>query len=293
MDSKINDVYTRVTEQIIGAIEAGADAWRMPWHATDSGELFPTNALSKKPYRGVNVLALWAAAAEHGYPSGLWGTYRQWEELGAQVRKDEKGSCVVFWKISEKGDSEEGDTAARGTRFFARGYWVFNAGQVDGFTLAEAPAPRPVAERIETADMFFGALGADVRHGGNRAYFRPDTDHIQMPVFEAFPDRLGYYATLAHESTHWTGAEHRLQRDLWGRFGSDAYAAEELIAELGAAFLCAGLGLTNEPRPDHAAYISSWLKLLRSDKRAIFTAASKAQAAADWMHALQARQIAA
>jgi len=104
-----------------------------------------------------------------------------------------------------------------------------------------------------------------------------------MPMFEAFPDRLDYYATLAHEATHWTGAENRLKRDLRGRFGSDAYAAEELIAELGAAFLCAGLGLTNEPRPDHAAYIASWLKLLRSDKRAIFTAASKAQAAADWM----------
>jgi antirestriction protein ArdC len=292
MEARINDVYTRVTDQIIEAIEAGADAWRMPWHVTDSDQFFPTNALSRKPYRGVNVLALWGAAEKHGYPTGLWGTYRQWEELGAQVRKDEKGSCVVFWKISEKGDSEEGETA-RGSRFFARGYWAFNAAQVDGFTPPQAPAPRPVAERIETADTFFDALRADIRHGGNRAYYRPDTDHIQMPMFEAFPDRLGYYATLAHESTHWTGAENRLNRDLKNRFGTDAYAAEELIAELGAAFLCAGLGLTNEPRPDHAAYISSWLKLLRSDKRAIFTAASKAQAAVDWMHEREARRLAA
>lgn len=292
MEARINDVYMRVTEQIIEAIEAGADAWRMPWHLTDSDQFFPTNALSRKPYRGVNVLALWGAAEKHGYPTGLWGTYRQWDELGAQVRKDEKGSCVVFWKISERGEVDEGETA-RGSRFLARGYWVFNAHQVDGFTLPQAPAPRPVAERIEAADSFFDALRADIRHGGNRAYYRPDTDHIQMPMFEAFPDRLGYYATLAHESTHWTGAENRLDRDLKGRFGTDAYAAEELIAELGAAFVCAGLGLTNEPRPDHAAYISSWLKLLRSDKRAIFTAASKAQAAADWMHEREARRIAA
>lgn len=292
MEARINDVYTRVTEQIIEAIETGADAWRMPWHLTDSDQFFPTNSLSRKPYRGVNVLALWGAAEKHGYPTGLWGTYRQWDELGAQVRKDEKGACVVFWKISERAEVDEGETA-KGSRFLARGYWVFNAHQVDGFTLPQAPEPRPVAERIETADTFFDALRADIRHGGNRAFYRPDTDHIQMPMFEAFPDRLGYYATLAHESTHWTGAKNRLDRDLKGRFGTDAYAAEELIAELGAAFVCAGLGLTNEPRPDHAAYISSWLKLLRSDKRAIFTAASKAQAAADWMHEREARRIAA
>ena len=292
MESKVNDVYTKVTNQIIEAIESGADGWRMPWHVTDSGQFFPTNALSKKPYRGVNVLALWAAAEAKGYPTGLWGTHRQWDELGARVRKDEKGSCVVFWKIYDRRDSEEGKPE-RGSRFFARGYWVFNAAQVDGFTPPQDPAPRPVSERIETADRFFDALGIHIRHGGNGAYYRADTDHIQMPTFEAFPDRLDYYATLAHESTHWTGAEKRLKRDLTGRFGSNAYAAEEMIAELGAAFLCAGLGLTNEPRLDQAVYLASWLKLLKSDKRAIFTAASKAQAAVDWMHEREARRLAA
>ena len=283
------DIYQRITERIAAAIEAGAGEWRMPWHPGVDGTapVFPVNAATGRPYRGVNVLALWAAAQAEGYPSAMWATYRQWAELGAQVRKDERSSPVVFWKISDKEEQEDADEGAedgRQSRVFARGYSVFNAAQVDGYTSPALPA-LPEAERIGHAEPFFAAIGADIRNGGSRACYIPSLDQVKMPSFEAFRDPVAYYATLAHEATHWTGHAKRCARDLRGRFGEEAYAAEELIAELGAAFVCADLTLTPEPRPDHAAYVASWLKVLRSDKRAIFTAAAKAQQAADLMHA--------
>jgi antirestriction protein ArdC len=292
-----SDIYQSITDRIIAAIEAGAGDWRMPWHVQpgDAATAMPVNAATKKAYRGVNVLNLWIAAQAAGYPAGIWATYKQWQELGAQVRKGEKASLVVFWKVFENGeeeddagrDDDEDAGSSRGRRFMARGYHVFNCAQVDGF---EAPAlPQPSEpERIDAAEAFFAAIGADIRHGGSRACYAPGLDLIQMPAFAAFCDPVAYYATLAHESTHWTGHKSRCDRDLKGRFGSEAYAAEELVAELGAAFVCADLGLASEPRPDHAAYIETWLKVLKADKRAIFTAASKAQQAADWMHARQA-----
>ena len=138
-------------------------------------------------------------------------------------------------------------------------------------------------ERIAHAETFFKAIAADVRHGGNQAYYAPATDHVQMPAFQAFTDNVSYYSTLAHEHTHWTAKESRCDRQLGKRFGDHAYAAEELIAELGAAFTCAHLGLSTEPREDHAQYLASWLKVLKADSRAIFTAASKAQQACDWL----------
>jgi antirestriction protein ArdC len=180
----------------------------------------------------------------------------------------------------------EDNEPERGRVFLAKGYPVFNAAQVDGYTPPEVPELSE-SERIQGAERFFAALGADIRHGGNEAFYEPERDFIQLPRFEAFREGAGYYSTLAHESTHWTGAESRLNRDIKNRFGSSAYAAEELIAELGAAFLCSALKLSNEPRADHAAYIANWLELLRRDKRAIFAAASKAQQAVDWMQSRQ------
>jgi antirestriction protein ArdC len=293
MNTELADVYTRITNQIVEAIEQGAADWRMPWHSTGKASFAPLNAATQKPYRGVNVLGLWAAAKKHGYPSGYWATYKQWQEMGAQVRKGEKSSLVVFWKFADvESEDEDSPTADEASRrlVLARGYSVFNAAQVDGFVPPEV-AERPVADRIECAEEFFASLGATIQHGGNRAYYQPSTDSIHMPVFEAFIDPVSYYGTLAHEATHWTGVPPRLNRDLSGRFGNEAYAAEELVAELGAAFLCADLSLSNEPRPDHAAYVSSWLTVLRRDKRAIFTAAAKAQAAADWMRARCVRKV--
>ena len=283
--SERGDVYERVTSQIIEAIERGAGEWRMPWHKLTSASA-PVNAVSRKPYRGVNVLSLWATAIERGYQSPIWATYAQWQQLGAQVRKGEESAFIVFWKIDRftevQDTSSDNDDSKRGS-ILARGYHVFNAEQVDGFTLPPIEV-LPEAQRIEAAEQFFSHVGAEVRHGGHRAFYNPAHDYIQLPLFALFKETAAYYSTLGHECIHWSGAPHRLNRDLKGRFGEEAYAAEELVAELGAAFLCADLGIANEPRPDHAAYVQHWLSVLRNDKRAIFTAASKAQAAVDWMH---------
>ena len=279
------DVYASVTAQIINAIEQGVSGdWRMPWHTSGRYAFSPVNVISKKPYRGINTLCLWAAAQAKGYESGEWGTYNQWQERGAQVRKGEKATLVVFWKFANSSESQdEGETLASGSRLlFTRGYSVFNAAQVDGYAPKAEPA-RPMPERIEQADVFFRAIGADLRHGGNQAFYSPARDFVQMPAFGAFREAVSYYSVLAHEHTHWTAHPARCNRELGKRFGDNAYAAEELIAELGAAFTCAHLGLSTEPREDHARYLQSWLGVLKADKRAIFTAASKAQQACDWM----------
>ena len=286
------DIYERVTSQIIAAIEAGAGEYRMPWHHDGSAITTPVNVASCKAYRGVNILSLWAAAHAAGYPAGIWGTYRQWQALGAQVRKGERGHLVVFWKASDRDgepdarDSED-DNDQPTRRLFARGYTVFNCAQVDGYTPPEMPVLSE-AERIERAERFCSALGIDIRHGGSQAYYIPSRDRVQMPEFACFRDAVAYYAVLLHECGHASGARHRLDRDLSGRFGSAAYAMEECTVELLSAMICADLNLSVEPRPDHARYIASWLEVLHSDKRAIFTAASKAQEIADWMHAQQA-----
>jgi antirestriction protein ArdC len=256
--------------------------------------LFAINVTSRKPYRGINTLCLWSAAQAKGYDSAEWGTYQQWQERKSQVRKGEKATTVVFWKFANDAkETEDGDTLTSSRLLFTRGYSVFNAAQVDGY----APKPetvRTMPERIACADAFFKAINADVSHGGNRAYYALATDHIQMPPLEAFEENVSYYSTLAHEHTRWTSYVSRCDRQLGKRFGDMAYAAEELIAELGAAFTCAHLGLSTEPREDHAQCINSWLEVLRADSKAIFTEASKAQQATDWMiaHAGESSTIA-
>jgi antirestriction protein ArdC len=284
MNQQTPDIYERVTRQIIEAIERGAGSYRMPWHVTGAESFAPVNVVSKRPYRGVNLLLLWLLADHHGYTSGEWATYNQWKGLGAQVKKGEKSALIVFWKISERNseETEDQEESSSNRSILARGYHVFNAAQVDGYAPQPAPA-LPESERIQRTDTFFVDIGADIRHGGNTAYYEPETDIIRMPMSSAFREAAAYFSVLAHEATHWTGAPHRLNRNLLARFASEAYAMEELVAELGAAFLCATLSISNTPRPDHAAYLSSWLKVLKNDKRAIFTAASQAQKAVDWM----------
>jgi len=280
------DVYARVTAQIINAIEQGVGNWRTPWHTSGRYAFSPINATSKKPYRGINTVCLWAAAQAKGYERGEWATYQQWQDRRAQVRKGEKATTVVFWKFAnsstESQDDGEQQHATTSRLLFTRGYSVFNAAQVDGYT-PKAEADMHMPERIAHADAFFATIGATVRNGGNRAYYAHASDHIQMPPFKAFTENVSYYSTLAHEHTHWTAQAGRCDRQLGKRFGDNAYAAEELIAELGAAFTCAHLGLSTEPREDHAQYIQSWLRVLKADSRAIFTAASKAQHATDWL----------
>ena len=281
------DIYTRITTEIAAAIKAGAGDWHMPWHHDGGSIARPANVASDKPYRGVNTLALWIAAQARGYASGTWGTYRQWQALGAQVRKGERATAIIFWKrigaAEDEQDVEDGDDRPR---FVGRGYSVFNHSQVDGY---EPPAidALPEAERIPHAEAFIAALDIPTTFDADAAYYRVDLDQIFMPSFGAFEDSVAYISTLAHEAAHATGAKHRLDRDLTSRFSHQARAIEELVAELTAGYVLADLGLAHHPRPDHAAYIASWLKVLKDDPRAIFTAASKAQQAADWMHAQQ------
>ena len=215
------DIYQRITDRIAAAIEAGAGTWQMPWHpgADGAAPRLPVNAVTGKPYRGINTVVLWATAQAEGYPSAVWATYRQWAELGAQVRKGEQSSPVVFWKINGPDEGEDGGTGGGGDggaagedgadgrrpRVFARGYSVFNAAQVDGYAAPALPA-LPEPERIGHAEAFFAALGADIRHGGNRACYVPSLDQVRMPPFPAFRDAVAYYATLAHEATHYAAA---------------------------------------------------------------------------------------
>ncbi len=281
------DVYARVTNAIIAAIETGAGTWRMPWHHEGADVTRPTNVASGKPYRGINIVSLWAAACTTGYASGIWGTYRQWQALGAQVRRGEQASLGILWKEVDRRDVDNGDDDGdHHPRLFARAFSLFNADQVDGYA-PEPGAILPESERLSAADQFIAALGIDTVYGSGSAYYHIAEDRIHMPDFAAFHDAHGFYATYIHECAHACGAAHRLDRNFSAKWTRHALVMEEATAELTASFLLADLGIAHEPRPDHAAYIASWLDLLKDQPRAIFTAASKAQAAADWMHAHQ------
>ncbi len=283
--SKIN-LFERITAQIADAIAAGAADYAMPWHRASDPLHCPANAISGRAYRGLNVLTLWVEGEAKGYSLGQWATYRQWCEHGAQVRKGERGTTVFFWQ-QRPGDrpADSAEQEPRRPAFVAKAFTVFNAAQVEGFT-PQTPPSLSEQEREARAERFVQHTGAAIAHGGDSAFYSPCTDRIHMPEFGRFRSAAAYYSVLAHELTHWSGSKHRLDRSLGNRFGSKAYAMEELIAELGAAFTCARLGIETEPRRDHAPYIASWLTVLRNDPRAIFAAASKAQEAADYLESL-------
>lgn len=278
------DVYARVTDEIIKAIEAGAGEYRMPWH---HGSHLPRNAGTKLPYRGVNLIALGSAARVRGFQSSYWATYRQWNKLGAQVRRGEKASVIVFFKREEADHNEEGADEER-NRVVMRGSFVFNANQVDGWREEEEPQGGTI-EHLEVVETFVGSLGATIRYGGSAAYYHKPLDQIHMPERQQFVGTSArtaaeaFYSVLLHELTHWSGHLKRLNRDLSGRFGTSAYAMEELVAELGAAFLCADLGISVHPRRDHAAYVASWLVVLRQQKSAIVSAAGTATTACRYL----------
>jgi antirestriction protein ArdC len=292
--SEKQDVYSRVTNKIIADLERGNLTWLQPWQSGHAaGEISKPLRAIGKPYQGINVLMLWAAALEQGFDCPIWLTYKQAAELGGQVRKGEKGSLVVYADRFTRTEANDKGEDVETSIPFMKGYTVFNAQQIDNlpahFTARTEPQHGKPVEPIEQAERFFAVTGANVQHGGNRAYYSPDRDMVQMPEIQSFQDAEGYYATLAHEMTHWTRHPSRLDRDLGRkRFADAGYAMEELVAEIGAAFLCADLGITPETREDHAAYVASWLKVLKDDKRAIFTAASHAQRAVDHLHSYQA-----
>lgn len=284
------DIHAEITGKLIAAIEADPGKPTLPWRRTGGPLFMPVNAHTNNAYNGINVVSLWVSAELRGYATPIWATYRQWSELGAQVRKGEKSSPVIFYKEFET-DPNPDDASDDGKRRVARASAVFNADQVDGYAAPDAPEPLGPVERIDAADRLVTGTGARVEHGGERAYFSRMTDHIQMPAEDLFCGTAtmtrseGYYATLLHELIHWTGPKHRVDRDMGKRFANHSYAAEELVAEIGAAFLCSELGITQDTRPDHAQYLAHWLKLLTDDNRAIFTAAAKASEAVAYLKA--------
>jgi antirestriction protein ArdC len=297
-ESRFNrkDVYTRVTDRIIADLENGIRTWMKPWSADHAaGKISRPLRHNGTPYRGMNVLLLWGEAVTKGYAAPIWMTFKQALELDAHVRKGEHGSLVVYANsITKTETNEKGEDTEREIPFM-KGYTVFNVEQIEGLPAhyyAKPENPLPLSDRIESADRFLTATGAKIQHGGNQAFYAPGRDIVQMPPFEAFKDKESFYATALHEITHWSGAKHRLDRSFDAkRFGDHGYAREELVAELGAAFLCADLGITPEIRDDHAAYLGHWLKVLQADKRAIFSAAAHAQRAADFLHGLQPQSI--
>ncbi len=289
-----NDLFAQITAQLIDDIETGAaGTWRMPWHhLADAGT--PTS-IDQRPYRGMNALWLAMVAAARGWTTATFGTYRAWQRHGAQVRRGERATQVVLWKPTNPtdnattGDDRDDTPAAGRPRLIARAYAVFAAEQCDGAEEIIARryqqrSERDTPERIDVAEAYLSAVGATVIEGGNRAFYRPAADTIHLPTLAQFDTAAHYYATRAHETIHWTGHQSRLARDLTGRFGDDAYAAEELVAELGAAMWCAQTGLSAVTRADHAAYLAGWLRILRADPRALVTVASRAQAAVDWLN---------
>lgn len=272
-------------------LEAGTRPWAKPWSADQAGaRLSRPLRHNGTPYRGVNVLLLWGAAADRGFQAPIWMTYKQAQAVGAQVRQGETGTLVVYAnRVTKTETDDQGEDTEREIAFM-KGYTVFNVEQIDGLPAQYLAAPVPPADPVSlmaAAEAFFAATGAQVRHGGDRAFYAPAGDFIQLPLAQAFRDAESYAATKAHELIHWTGHGGRLAREFGRRFGDRAYAFEELIAELGAAFLCADLGITADVRSDHAGYLAHWLAVLKSDKRAILTAAAQAQKAVDLLFGMQ------
>lgn len=285
------DVYTRVTDRIIADLEAGVRPWLKPWTSGNTqGRITAPLRHNGTPYKGVNVLLLWGEAIDKGYAFAIWMTYKQACELGAQVRKGEHGSLVVYAdRVTKTERNDKGEEVERSIPFL-KGYTVFNTEQIDGLPAQYRTQPEPKGhplELIDAAEEFFRRTGARFQHGEDKAFYAPFRDVIQLPPIDAFRDAESYAATKAHELIHWTGSPARCVREFGKRFGDTAYAREELVAELGAAFLCASLGITSEPREDHASYLDHWLSVLKADKRAIFSAAAHAQRAADYLHQLQ------
>jgi antirestriction protein ArdC len=276
----MRDLYTEVTDTIVAALETASSDCVMPWDRSGASSM-PVNIETGNAYQGINTLNLWCVAMNRGYRTTVWGTYQQWQHSGCQVRKGEKASQIIFYKEVKK----EGDDGEEKRRVL-RGYSVFNAEQVEGFTVPEKNGD-PI-ERLEHVETVIRATGADIRIGGAVAAYHRGHDHILMPDEERFYGqgtvrRENWYSVLWHELGHFTGHPSRLNREMGKRFGDDAYAMEELVAELTAAFCCADLGITKHVREDHASYLKNWLTVLKGDKKAVFYAAARAQEAVQWL----------
>tara|TARA_R100000951_G_scaffold107519_1_gene102966 strand:- start:62 stop:955 length:894 start_codon:yes stop_codon:yes gene_type:complete len=287
MNNKL-DCYQEVTNKIIKLMETHGSNWCKPWESKGLASGMPFSVTSKAAYSGINVVLLWA----EGFGSSEWGTFKAWQAKGAKIRKGEKGTPIIFFKQLSVKDK---DTDEKKMIPMIKQFYVFNAEQVEGYEPGAIKTLEPL-ELLDNAEQFINNTQAIVhRVAGDRAFYRPSTDDITVPLPEQFKgetteDRLhGYYGTMLHELTHWTGSKKRLDR-LSGDpkdTRQQSYAKEELIAELGAAFLCAELGIASDPREDHAQYLNSWLKALKNDKKLIVKAASQARKACDFLKDLQ------
>lgn len=282
----MNDIYTRITDRIITELEAGTVPWIRPW--AGGGDPFPRNALSQRPYRGINTILLGMEAQCHGYASNQWLTFRQAQQLGGHIRKGEHSATIIYYELRmvEKANAEalaEGGDPEKRFLPLLKVFNVFNLDQIDGLPDSFRTVPNVPAdwEPCEVAERIIECSGAEIRHGGFRAFYSPPNDVIRLPVRTSFRDQASYYNTALHELCHWTGHGSRLARQLGRRFGESAYALEEMIAEMGAAFLAAHCRLAGQMQ--HASYIVTWLAVLKHDKRAVFSASAHAQKPADYL----------
>ncbi|WP_080054418.1 ArdC family protein [Spirosoma aerolatum] len=286
------DIYARVTAKILTDLEQGNLSWRKPWHSEHmTGQVMRPLRWNDIPYTGINTLILWNAASEQGFTSPYWMTFKQATDMKAAVCKGEKGTQIVYADKFTKAEEDSNGEIKSSQIPFLKCYTVFNASQIEGLSDGFYKAPEPVVKnqqaRHQELEQFFAQTKADI-YTGSKACYTQSTDRIQMPPFESFETAMRYYAVLAHELTHWTKAPTRLNRDLGKKhYGDEGYAKEELVAELGACFLAADLGFEPQPEEHHAAYIQSWLHVLKDDKRFVFQAASHAQKAVEYIHALQ------
>lgn len=287
--SRKRDVAQDITNLIISRIESGTLPWRRPWKKRGAGGA-PLRAVGL-PYSGVNRLYLWAVADSMGYSSRYWMTYRQAQELGGQVRKGETAEPSIYFNTTNKTDVDQatGEETSRTIRFM-RAYSVFNCDQITGLPPHFYPDPVPEvppspSRRAAAVKAFFDPIPTEVRYGGDRAFYSPGGDFIQMPHRNSFTSEDGITATLAHETGHWTGHAKRLAREFGKRFGDKAYSFEELVAEQISARICYELGLPAELHDSHASYVEHWLEILKADKTAIITAAAKADQAFNYLAA--------
>jgi antirestriction protein ArdC len=270
------NIYEEITQSIITELENGCAPWIKPWNAPSGAD---KNVISQKPYRGINKLLTSMVSGIKGYENPAWASYDQWQKLGGQVRKGEKATKIIFWSKATGKDKVTGESKEYA---FAKFHFIFNIAQVDDIEIVKSSDPLSDHQKIDNCEKTISATGAKIVHGGDTACFIPSVDLIKMPELGTFSSPEHYYATAFHELTHWTSEKSRCDRDLSkGRFGNADYAFEELVAELGAAFMCQNHGIKGDLR--HAGYIQSWLKCLKNDSKAIFKASGLAQAATDYL----------
>jgi antirestriction protein ArdC len=280
-----NKIYQQVTDRIISELERGAAPWIKPWTTfASAGE--DQNIISKKPYNGINRVILGMS----GFSSSKWASFKQWQELGATVRKGEKGTMIVFYSPIKKESINPANGQLESSAYHClKSYFVFNADQVDGIEIEKPDTVEKPFIDVPALEKRVSDTGAIIKHGSSSAFYRRDSDSIHLPKKGDFKSESDYYATLLHELIHWSGANFRLDRTKGKRFADTAYAFEELVAELGAAFLCQDYQIQGDLR--HADYIGSWLKCLKDDNKAIFNAAALAQKAADYVNTIKAAEI--